>query len=173
MSNDLVNRAMSFIFSADKRNLRENTIALLRLHRGEAGGTYIDIMNLGLRYQDTTWAHPDRPKQVRGMAPLQVVNVLPEHEQQAVNLLSDYRLLEKDSRRAQKTLTQLVRGMNLDQDLRDSFPDCLSEVLGLSHLPRTREPAFRYKSLEPRVYENILKDLDMIQGYFDARHLLL
>lgn len=173
MQNDLVNKAMGFIFETDKRLLRENTITLLALHREpEKGGPVYDIMNLGVRYQETIWAHPDRPKQVRGMPALQVVNVLPEHETRARNLLNDYQLLEKDSKRAQKTLTQLVRGMNTDQDLRDSLPDCLTQKLGLGHLARTREPAFRYATMEPRIHANILKDLDMIQGYFDARLLL-
>ena len=173
MSNDIVNRAMNFIFETDKKALRENTIALLALHRQtSAGGQVHDIMNLGVRYRETTWAHPDRPKQVRGMVPLQVVNVLAEHEARAANLLSDYQLLEKDTKRAHKTLTQLVRGMNTDQDLRDSLPECLSTKLGLGHLPRNREPAYRYASMEPRVHANILKDLDMIQGYFDARLFL-
>lgn len=170
MQNDLVNKAMGFIFETDKKALRENTIALLALHRNpEAGGAVHDIMHLGVRYRDTTWAHPDRPKQVKGMQTLVVVNVLNEHETRAANLHSDYLLLQKDSSRAQKTLTQLVRGMNTEQDLRDSLPDCLSLKLGLAHLPRTREPAFRYATMEPRVHVNILKDLDMIQGYFDAR----
>lgn len=173
MSNDLVNRAMSFIFETDKKALRDGTIALLSLHRQpSAGGPVHDIMNLGVRYRETTWAHPDRPKQIRGMMPLQVVNVLSEHEAQAANLLSDYQLLEKDTKRAHKTLTQLVRGMNSDQDIRDSLPECLSLKLGLAHLERTREPAFRYATMEPRVHANILKDLDMIQGYFDARLFL-
>lgn len=173
MQNDLVNKAMGFIFESDKKALRENTIALLALHRSpEGGGVVYDIMNLGVRYRETIWAHPDRPKQIRGMPALQVVNVLNEHETRAANLHSDYVLLEKDSKRAQKTLTQLVRGMNTDQDLRDSLPDCLTSKLGLGHLPRTREPAFRYATMEPRVHVNILKDLEMIQGYFDARLFL-
>lgn len=172
MNNDIVNRAMSFIFETDKKLLRENTIALLALHRQvDAGGQVHDIMNLGVRYQTTTWSHPDRPKQKTGMTPLKVVNVLPEHDQRAANLLSDYQLLEKDSRRAQKTLTQLVRGMNTDQDTRDSLPECLSTKLGLGHLPRTREPAFRYASMEPRVHANLLKDIELIEGYFDSRLL--
>lgn len=173
MQNDIVNRAMSFIFEVDKKALRDNTIALLALHRQTSQGeAVVDIMNLGVRYRDTTWAHPDRPKQIRGMPALQVVNVLAEHEARAANLLSDYQLLEKDSKRAFKTLTQLVRGLNTDQDTRDSLPECLVNKLGLGYLNRIREPAFRYKTMEPRVYENILKDLDMIQGYFDARLFL-
>lgn len=172
MQNDIVNRAMSFIFETDKKLLRENTIALLALHRQvNAGGQVHDIMNLGVRYQTTIWSHPDRPKQKAGMPALQVVGILPEHEQRAANLLSDYQLLEKDSRRAQKTLTQLVRGVNTEQDIRDSFPECLVTKLGLGHLTRTREPAFRYATMEPRVHANILKDLEMIEGYFDSRLL--
>ena len=143
------------------------------LHRQpEAGGPVHDIMNLGVRYRDTIWSHPDRPKQIRGMSPIIPVNVLAEHEVKALNLHSDFVLLEKDSKRAHKTLTQLVRGMNTDQDLRDSLPDCLTTKLGFGHLLRTREPAFRYATMEPRVHVNILKDLDMIQGYFDARLIL-
>jgi hypothetical protein len=173
MSNDIVNRAMSFIFETDKKALRENTIALMALHRQpSAGGQVHDIMNLAVRYRDTTWTHPDRPKQVRGMTPLSVVPVLAEHEARAANLLSDYQLLEKDTKRAHKTLTQLVRGMNTDQDLRDSLPECLSLKLGLAHIERTREPAYRYATMEPRVHANILKDLEMIEGYFDARLFL-
>lgn len=171
--NDIVKTAMTFIFEHDKKALRENTIALLALHRQpSAGGPVHDIMALGVRYCDTTWSHPDRPKQVRGMIPLTVEPVLAEHETRAKNLLSDYQLLEKDTRRAQKTLTQLVRGMNTEQDLRDSLPDCVTLKLGMNHLDRTREPAFRYQTMEPRVYESIKKDLDMIQGYFDSRLFL-
>lgn len=173
MSNDLVNKAMEFVFGGDQRRLREKTIYLLSLHRQpEAGGVVHDIMNLGVRYRDTVWSHPDRPKQIRGMTPIIVVNVLSEHETIALNLHSDFVLLEKDSKRAHKTLTQLVRGMHTDQDLRDSLPDCLSIKLGFGYLPRTREPAFRYAAMEPRVHVNILKDLEMIQGYIDSRLLL-
>lgn len=173
MSNDLVNKAMEFIFESDKKALKNGIIELLMLHRQpEAGGPVHDIMNLGVRYRDTIWSHPDRPKQIRGMSPIIPVNVLAEHEVKALNLHSDFVLLEKDSKRAHKTLTQLVRGMNTDQDLRDSLPDCLTTKLGFGHLLRTREPAFRYATMEPRVHVNILKDLDMIQGYFDARLIL-
>ena len=168
---DLVNTALSFIFSPDKKRLREETIDLLMKHRIVDGMSY-DIINLGLRYQDAIWSHPDRPKQVRGMTALKVVNVLPEYEQEAAALNEVYKLLEKDSRRASKTLNQLVRGMQTDQDLRDSFPEFLAEELGLTHLPRTRKPAFRYENMEPRVYANILKDLEMIEGYYNARILL-
>ena len=168
--NDIVNRAMGFIFEADKKALRESTISLLALHlQPERGGPVHDIMNLGVRYRDTTWAHPNRPRQIKGMIPLTVVNVLAEYETKAANLFSDYALLQRDSGRAVKTLTQLVRGMHTDQDLRDSLPDCLTTKLGLGHLTRTREPAFRYSTMEPRVHASILKDLEMIQGYFDAR----
>lgn len=168
---DLVNIALSFIFNADKKRLREDTIDLLTKHRIVDGVSH-DIINLGLRYQNVTWSHPDRPKQVRGMTALKVVNVWPEYETEAANLLEVYQLLEKDSRRASKTLNQLVRGMQSDQDLRDAFPDCIAEPLGLAHLPRTRKPAFRYENMEPRIYANILKDLDMIEGYCNARILL-
>jgi hypothetical protein len=168
--NDIVNKAMGFIFEADKKALREATISLLALHlQPLAGGPIHDIMNVGVRYRDTTWAHPNRPKQVRGMVALNVVNVLPEHETRAANLYSDYTTLQRDSGRAVKTLTQLVRGMHTDQDIRDSLPDCLANKLGLGHLTRIREPAFRYTTMEPRVHASILKDLEMIQGYFDAR----
>jgi hypothetical protein len=101
-----------------------------------------------------------------------MLTVAPEHDQQAQNLLSDFQLLEKDTRRAHKTLTQLVRGVNTEQDLRDSLPDCLTLKLGFNHLPRTRDPGFRYVTMEPRIYSNILKDLDMIEGYFNARLFL-
>jgi hypothetical protein len=171
--NDYVKRAMSFIFEHDKKALRENTIALIALHRQpSAGGPVYDIMNLGVRYCETTWTHPDKPKQVRGGPAVSVVPVLSEHEIRAKNLQSDYQMVERDTKRAMKTLTQLVRGMSTDQDLRDSLPDCVTAKLGLNHLERTREPAFRYKDMEPRVYENILKDLEMIQGYFDSRLFL-
>lgn len=164
---------MDFIFESDRKALRNGIINLLTLHRQpEAGNPAYDIMNLGVRYRDSTWSHPDRPKQIRGMTPIVVVNVLAEYETTALNLHSDFTLLEKDTKRAHKTLTQLVRGMNTDQDLRDSLPDCLTTKLGFGHLSRTREPAFRYASMEPRVHVNILKDLDMIQGYFDARLIL-
>lgn len=179
MSNDIIGRAMDFIFETDRKLLRENTIALIALHRQpSAGGPVYDIMHIGVRYQDSIWSHPGRPKQVRDANrvvsnPLQVINVLEEHEKRAAHLQSDYQILEKDTKRAQKTLTQLVRGVNTDQDIRDSLPECLAKELGYSaKLERTREPAFRYETLEPRLYANILKDLDMIEGYINARLLL-
>jgi hypothetical protein len=174
MSNDLVARAMSFIFESDKHLLKDGIIAILRLHQQpSAGQPFIDLMNLGVRYGDTIWTHPERPKQQRGGPTLTVVNCFPEHGMQAKNLLSDIQLLEKDTKRAQKTLTQLVRGMNTDQDLRDSFSDIVATKLGLAHLSRTRPPAFRYEKMEPRIHANIIKDLDMIDGYFNARALLI
>lgn len=173
MANDLVERAMSFIFEADKIALRTNLIALMELHaQPEAGAPRKDILTFGLKYGDSLWFHPDKPPQVRGGAKAEIINVMPEHELRASMYESDLQLLEKDCRRAQKTLNQLVRGMNTDQDLRDSFSDSIAIKLGLAHLPRTREPAFRYEKLEPRVHANILKDLDMIEGYFNARMFL-
>jgi len=173
MSNDLVARSMSFIFESDQKNLRNNLIELLELHtQTDAGAPRKDIMNIALKYGSCVWSHPDRGRQIRGGPALETVQVLPEHDQKAANYLSDLQLLEKDTKRAQKTLTQLVRGMNTDQDLRDSLPDCLTLKLGLNHLQRTREPGFRYETLEPRIYANILKDLDMIEGYFNARMIL-
>ena len=171
MSNDLVKRAMGFIFESDQRLLRDSIIALLTAHKN-VHHEPVDLINIGVRFGDMVWTHPDRPKQQRGGPPVTVVQCLPEFDAQAKNLHSDMQLLEKDTKRAQKSLTQLVRGMNSDQDLRDSFPDCLVSKLGLGHLSRTREPAFRYATMEPRVHANILKDLDMIEGYFNARALL-
>ena len=163
---------MSFTFEADRRLYRESLIELLQLHQQPSAGQYIDIINVGVRFGENVWTHPDRPKQQRGGPTLTVVACFPEHDLKARNLLADYQLLEKDTKRAQKTLTQLVRGMNTDQDLRDSLPDCLVTKLGLSHLSRTREPAFRYASMEPRIHANLIKDLEMIEGYFNARALL-
>lgn len=171
MSNDLVKRAMSFIFEADQRLMREGIINLLVIHQ-QAHPESVDLVNIGIRFGDVVWTHPDRPKQQRGGPSLTIVQCLPEYDAQAKNLLSDMQLLDKDTQRAQKSLTQLVRGMSTDQDLRDSFPDCLVTKLGLGHLQRTRDPAFRYAKMEPRVHANILKDLDMIEGYFNARALL-
>lgn len=173
MPNDIVTTAMSFIFEADKKLLREGLIEILRLHQTpEAGQPPIDIMNLGVQFGDTIWTHPDRPKQVHGGVKLKVVPCFPEHDIRAKNLLSDMQLLSKDTARAKKTLTQLVRGMNTDQDLRDSLPECLVNKLGLGHLERTREVAYRYATMEPRVHASIVKDCDMIEGYFNARALL-
>lgn len=171
MSNDLVVKAMSFIFEPDKKLLESSIIDLLNAHRQVAGAPAHDIMILGVRAGDTTWTHRDKPAQVRAGPKLIVVPVLPEYAVKAHNLQSDFQLLERDTKRAHKTLTQLVRGMNTEQDLRDSFPDCLIRELGFSSLDRTRDPGFRYAEREPRVYANILKDLDMIEGYFNARYI--
>ena len=172
MTTDFVKRALGFTFEADRKLMRESLIELLRLHQQPSAGQFIDIINLGVRFGETVWTHPDRPKQQRGGPTLTVVPCMPEHDLKARNLQSDFQLLEKDTQRANKTLTQLVRGMNTDQDLRDSLPDCLATKLGLAHLPRTRDPAFRYATMEPRIHANLLKDLDMIEGYFNARALL-
>lgn len=170
MANDTVQRAMSFIFGPDQKHLNESLIALLSKHTNtEAGQPPLEIQNIALKYQDATWCHPDRGRQARGMTPLKTVQVLPEYEADARAYLEDTRLLEKDTKRALKTLTQLVRGLNTDQDLRDSLPDCITLKLGFNHLPRTREPGFRYKDMEPRLYANIQKDIEMIEGYFNAR----
>ena len=170
MANDIVQRAMSFIFEPDQKHLRQTLIALLEKHTNtEPGKPPIEIQNLAVRYQDAIWSHPDRGRQARGMIPLTTVNVLPEYEEMAKAYLEDSRLLEKDSKRALKTLTQLVRGLNTDEDLRDSLPDCITLKLGFNHLERTREPGFRYKDMEPRLYANIQKDIEMIEGYFNAR----
>jgi hypothetical protein len=164
---------MNFIFEADQKALRRGIIDLLALHcEPEAGRPRIDILTIGLKFGNQTWFHPDKPRQIRGGPITTMLTVAPEHDQQAQNLLSDFQLLEKDTRRAHKTLTQLVRGVNTEQDLRDSLPDCLTLKLGFNHLPRTRDPGFRYVTMEPRIYSNILKDLDMIEGYFNARLFL-
>jgi hypothetical protein len=173
MSNDLVKRAMSFVFESDQKALRESLIAILQLHvQPDAGGPIHDVVYVGVKYHDCTWTHPDKPQQTRLSPPLKMVNCLPEHETQAANLLSDQQALERDTKRAQKTLTMLVRGMNTDQDLRDSLSDSIAEKLGLAHLARERPPAWRYETMEPRVYQNLLKDLEMIDGYFNARFFL-
>lgn len=171
--NDHVLRSMSFIFEADHKNLKNDLIDLLQKHThlGQ-GGARLDIMLIALKYGNSVWTHPDRGKVVRGGPTLTTVTVLPEYEQLAQNYQSDLQMLTKDSQRAQKTLNQLVRGTQSDQDLRDSLPEILAEKLGLAHMPRTREPGYRYETLEPRVYENIKRDLDMIEGYFNARTFL-
>lgn len=174
MSNDLVLRSMSFIFEADQKALRDNLIELLELHTlpDGAGSPRVDIMSIGLTFNGNTWYHPDKPRQARGMNPIRMIPVAQEHDQMAQNYLSDLQLLEKDTKRASKTLTQLVRGMQTDQELRDSLPDVLTLKLGLNHLPRTRQPGWRYETMEPRLYANIQKDIEMIEGYFNAKFFL-
>lgn len=175
MANDIVLTAMGFIFEADALSLRNELIELLVIHAQPDGGQpRKDIMNLGLRFGDSIWSHPDRGRQVRGGPAMVVVPVMPEYDKKAKNYQDSLQMLERDTRRAQKTLTQLVRGMQTAQDLRDSLPDVLTAKLGMNHMERTpgREPGFRYKTMEPRIYANILKDLDMIEGYFNARLFL-
>ena len=172
-SNDTVQLSMEFIFEADQAALKKGLIDLLELHtQAEAGTPRKDIMNIALKFRDMTWTHPDRGRPVRGMPKLETVQALPEHEQTAQNLMSDFQLLEKDTKRAHKTLTQLVRGVNTDQDIRDNFPECLVQHLSLGHLPRTRDPAWRIAQLDQRLYANVIKDIEMIEGYFNARYFM-
>ena len=168
--NDLVQRSLGFIFDHDVKSMNARLIELLEAHRQVyAGAQAQDIMNIALVYAGhPAWTHPNRGRQARGMAPLVTVKVQPEWEPAAKAFFDDMQLLDKDTKRARKTLTQLVRGMQTDQDLRDSLPDRLCIKLGLAHLSRTREPAFRYATLDPRVYENIQKDIEMIEGYLNG-----
>jgi hypothetical protein len=171
--NDTVARSMEYIFEADQQAVKKGLIELLELHtQAEAGAPRKDIMNIALKFRDMLWVHPDRPRQVRGMPATETVQVLPEHEQRAQNLMSDMQLLEKDTKRAHKTLTQLVRGVNTDQDIRDNFPECLIQNLELNHLPRTREPAWRIAQLDQRLYASVQRDIEMIEGYFNARYFM-
>lgn len=175
--NNIVSTCVDYVFSPEQTYLRKDLLEIFEEHRksihAQAGTSGVDILYVGLTTDDGhTLLHPDKPATMRGGPKVSPLRVMDSFKERVASYIRNQSVLEMNIRRASKTLTQLVRDMVTEQDLRDSLPDCLIEPSNLNHLVRTREMGFLIKERDPRVYASIQKDVAMIEGYINARTFL-
>lgn len=141
--NALVSHLMDSIFEADQRRIDKISDALVDKYAGSK--------DTGLTFNSLRVMHSDRRKG-KGGRPINWIQPPPEASEEMENLKSDITRIKKDYAAIRQLFVQLVGGMQTLQDIRDSLPDEVVDLMNthIKALPRTRPPAWVFEGDEKR-----------------------
>lgn len=162
--NSIISMVMDAIFAPDQRRIDSVADKMITRLCDESNELFRSPADCGISYQTLRLTHSsNRAKSSRGR-PVYWFTPTSESDLKIVqDILKDVQSIKKDYAAIRQLMVQLLSGMNTLQDIRDVLPDEIVSYLdkGVSALPRTREPAYRFKgdtkrmelyaTLEPKI----------------------
>lgn len=158
----LITALIAEIFKAEDRRLEKEALSFVSENRKLVPDAHDGFLYKGVFFSDLEIKL--RAKGTKGKVHPSLVPTLDRH-------FADRKQVTFDKDRVKQALAIVINGCKTTQDIRDTLPNCLSEVFDQTrNLPRQREEAFTVRD-NPRAYRQFQKLKELIEFYMVTKLL--